>query len=212
MHQVRTPGPDFLFSKVPLLLKVGLTGGIGAGKTIVGRVFAAMGVPVFNADETAKMLMETDPAIHKGVIDIIGNDAFVNGKLNRGYISGVIFKDAAKLEAFNKLVHPATIQYGIDWMEAHKNDPYIIKEAAILFETGSNKQMDKVIGVTADQEERIQRAMLRNNQPREKVEAIIAKQMPDAEKMSLCDFVIINDGEHAVIPQVLAIHRVLMRE
>lgn len=193
------------------MLKVGITGGIGSGKTIVCQVFETLGIPVFYADNAAKSLMENDKELITNIKKHFGEDIYINQKLNREKLSNIVFGNREKLHLLNSLVHPATIKHGKDWME-RQTSPYIIKEAAILFESGSNKDLDLVIGVFAPKELRIKRVMNRDHITREKVEERMNKQMDEDEKMQLCNFVIVNDDQEAIIPQVLKIHERLMKE
>ncbi|XZF14791.1 dephospho-CoA kinase [Chitinophagaceae bacterium MMS25-I14] len=192
------------------MLKVGITGGIGSGKSTVCQVFQTLGIPIFNADRAARWLMENDPQLIAGITALFGPEAYTDHKLNRPFISQSVFNDSAKLKALNALTHPATIEYGRRWMQ-EQTTPYAIKEAAIFFESGSNKEIDVMIGVYAPQEVRIARAMQRDHITREQVLDRIAHQMNEEEKMKLCDYVITNDGQTAVIPQVLAIHEKLLQ-
>ena len=192
------------------MLKVGITGGIGSGKSFVCQVFNALGIPVFNADDTARYLMENDAALIQGIRNLLGDDVYVAGKLDRAKVSAIIFQSPEKLQELNALVHPATISYAKEWFEKQQA-PYVIKEAAIFFESGSYTDMDVMIGVHAPLELRIQRAMKRNNLSREKVLSIIAQQMDEDEKMKRCDHVIVNDDVTAVLPQVLKLHEQLSK-
>lgn len=191
------------------MLKVGITGGIGSGKSVVCQVFHALGIPVFNADDTARYLMEHDTALVQAIQLLFGNDIYINGKLDRERVSAIVFSDQSKLKALNELVHPATISYSRNWIESQAA-PYVIKEAAIFFESGSYREMDVMIGVSAPLTLRIERAMKRGSLPKEKVLSIIEKQMDETEKMNRCDYVIVNDDLTAVLPQVLDIHEMLL--
>ncbi len=191
------------------MLKVGITGGIGSGKSVVCRVFHTLGIPVFNADDTARYLMENDPALMQSVRDLLGDDVYAHGKLDRTRVSSLIFQEPEKLRMLNALVHPATIRYANEWF-AHQRSPYVVKEAAIFFESGSYKEMDVMIGVFAPVELRIERAVKRNTVSREKILSIIAQQMNEDEKMKRCDHVIINDDFTAILPQVLALNERLL--
>jgi dephospho-CoA kinase len=192
------------------MLKVGVTGGIGSGKSVVCQVFNTLGIPVLNADDAARHLMENDTTLVQGIQWLFGDDIYVDGKLDRAKVSAVVFKESAKLKQLNDLVHPAVIAYGNAWMEKQKA-PYVIKEAAIFYESGTFKDIDVMIGVYAPQELRIQRAMKRNDTPREAVLNIIARQMDEDEKMKRCDYVITNDDVTPVLPQVLKIHELLLQ-
>lgn len=187
------------------MLKIGITGGIGSGKSMVAKVFEHLGIPVYNADTAAKSLMENDPYLRASITDLFGPEAYLNGPLNRSYISSLVFKDRSKLEALNALVHPATIQYGKEWM-SRQTTPYAIKEAALIFESGTQDELDYVIGVYAPQALRIHRVMQRDKVTREQVLQRMANQIDESVKMRLCDFVVVNDDQQLVLPQVLKLH------
>lgn len=190
------------------MLKIGLTGGIGSGKTTVARIFESLGIPVYYADDAAKRVMDEDPELRAALIRHFGEQTFENGVLNRSYLSGMVFKDPAKLELLNSLVHPATIADAARWMEQQKT-PYAIKEAALIFESGAQEHLDQVIGVTAPTAIRIQRTMQRDGSSREAVQARMQRQLSDSIKMKLCDHVIYNDEQQPLLPQVLALHEKL---
>jgi dephospho-CoA kinase len=188
------------------MLKIGITGGIGSGKTTVCRVFEVLSVPVFNADEVAKMIMNTDTDLVGRIIAQFGKEAyFTNGELNRKYLSEIVFNDAKALQALNELVHPAVIQAFNDWA-LEQNSPYCLHEAAILFESGAYKSCDHSILVFAPEDLRIQRVKKRDGQSEAEIRARMDKQMSEDEKEKLADFIIINDEHTAVIPQVLKFH------
>ncbi len=191
------------------MLKVGITGGIGSGKSVVCHVFAALGIPVFKADDAARHLMNTDAELKMRIVDLLGASVYAGGTLNSAAVSAIIFSNPEKLQQLNALVHPATIAYAERWI-GEQVSPYIIKEAAIFFESGSNKGIDIMIGVSCPLALRISRAMNRSNLTREKVVEIIARQMPQEDKMNLCDHIIVNDDVQAVLPQVLALHEILL--
>jgi dephospho-CoA kinase len=193
-------------------LKVGITGGIGSGKTTVCKIFETLGIPVYYADDRAKSLMVENKDLVARIKQIFGENAYTEeGELNRNYISQVAFTNPEKLKELNAAVHPVVLEDGIKWHEAQTHVPYTLKEAALLFESGSYMALDKIITVTAPVEVRIERVMKRNKTSREEVEARIAKQMPEEEKAKRSDFVINNDGEHALIPQVMEIHAKLLK-
>jgi dephospho-CoA kinase len=191
------------------MLKAGITGGIGSGKTIVCQVFTTLGIPVFYADEAARYLMENDVALMHDIAELLGEDVYIKGKLDRAKVSAIIYNQPGKLAQINALVHPATISYSHQWIQ-QQTAPYIIKEAAIFFESGSYSEMDIMIGVRAPLLLRVKRAMDRSNLSSEQVMAIVSKQMDEDEKMKRCDYVINNDDVAAVLPQVLAIHKQLL--
>ena len=191
------------------MLKIGLTGGIGSGKTTVAGIFKVLGIPVFDADSAAKKLMETDEAVKLLIRKEFGDTAYNNGQLDRKFIAGVVFNDAWKLERLNSIVHPAAIAAGLAWAE-RQSTPYVIKEAALLFEAGSAFNTDIVIGVSAPEELRIKRAMGRDGISREQVIARMDKQIDEEIKLKLCDFVMINDEQDMLIPQVLKLHEYLL--
>lgn len=193
------------------MLKVGITGGIGSGKTTVCQVFHTLGIPVFYADEAARQLMETDPVLVRHITSLFGPEAYTAGRLNRPHIASVAFQQPDKLQQLNAITHPATIQYAQNWMEKQEA-PYVIKEAAIFFESGSYADMDVMIGVYAPEQVRLQRAMKRDGATREKITARMAQQMNEEEKMKRCDYVIINDDHQAIIPQVLRLHQLLLQQ
>ncbi|WP_118950084.1 dephospho-CoA kinase [Taibaiella helva] len=190
------------------MLKVGLTGGIGSGKSLVAEMFSLLGVPVLHADDTAKYLMEHDAQLRQDISRVFGEEAYQNGRLNRPFLASVVFRNEEKLQLLNSLVHPATIAYSNAWA-GKQQAPYVLKEAAIFFESGSNKEMDKMIGVYAPYALRLQRAMQRDKADEQAIKARMDKQMDEDEKMSRCDYIIRNDGTVSVIEQVLALDRVL---
>lgn len=191
------------------MLKIGITGGIGSGKSTVAKVFEALGIPVYYADDAAKRLMQEDPELKKQIISLFGENAFTGGKLNRPWISEKIFGNPEKVNALNALVHPATIRDAHDWM-SRQQTPYTLKEAALIFESGSQKELDYVIGVEAPQELRIQRVIERDNTTRDAILQRMKNQLDEEEKMKRCDFIIHNDGNQMVIPQVIALHHQLV--
>jgi dephospho-CoA kinase len=191
------------------MLRIGLTGGIGSGKTTVAKVFEVLGVPVYYADDAAKRLMNEDGELKKAIISRFGEGAYTNGVINRFYLAAEVFYNSRKLEELNALVHPATLADSEKWMQ-QQTSPYAIKEAALIFESNSEKYLDYVIGVSAPPALRIQRAMLRDNSTKEDVNARMNKQINEEIKMKRCDFLIINDEEQAVIPQVMILHEKLL--
>jgi len=185
---------------------IGLTGGIGSGKSTVAKIFAQLGIPVLDADATAKAIMNEDRSVKTKLIELFGEDAYKENQLNRPYIAQIVFEDAFKLQQLNAIIHPITIQYAKDWA-SKQTAPYVIKEAALFFESGSSEGVEKIIGVTAPKHIRIQRVMQRDQITREDVIKRMEHQLEDSLKMKLCDWVIQNDDMHLLIPQVLAIHQ-----
>ena len=194
-----------------MTLKVGLTGGIGSGKTTVARIFEVLGVPVYYADDAARRIMNEDEALKEQIVKHFGEQSYINGVLNREYLASIVFADKKKLAILNSLVHPATIRNSNLWMRC-QTAPYAIREAALIFESGVQAQLDYVIGVSAPHELRIERAMQRDKLTRAQVQERMDRQINESIKMKLCDFVIVNDGKLAVIPQVLRLHEKLKTE
>lgn len=188
------------------MIKVGITGGIGSGKTHICEMFKALGVPVYNADERAKILMQTDEKVKKQIIEVFGEEAYTGQSLNRNFLAQVVFQDKMMLEKLNHIVHPAVAIDAKEWHEEHQNHPYTIKEAALLFETESYKQLDKTILVHADEDERVLRVMQRDKISKETVLARIQNQMSDLDKMQYADFIINNDGKREINKMVEKIH------
>jgi dephospho-CoA kinase len=187
------------------MLRVGITGGIGSGKSTVSKIFEVLGIPVYYADDASKRLMNEDEGLKKKLQSIFGNETYVNGQLNRTYLSSIVFNNSDKLALLNSIVHPATIKDAADWMQ-RQTAPYAIKEAALIFESGSQEYLDKVIGVYAPASVRIHRVMKRDNVTKEEVLSRMNKQIDEDMKMRLCDFVITNDEQELLIPQVMKLH------
>jgi dephospho-CoA kinase len=191
------------------MLKIGLTGGIGSGKSTVARIFEVLGIPVYYADDAAKNLMNEDELLKTEIEKEFGAASYVDGKLDRAYISSIVFKDKEKLARLNALVHPATIRSAEKWMNAQQS-LYTIKEAALIFESGSQEHLDFVIGVQAPRALRIHRVMQRDNVSSEEVSRRMQNQIEDDIKMKLCDFVVHNNEEELLIPQVITLHEKLL--
>ena len=187
------------------MLKIGLTGGIGSGKTTVAQVFELLGVPVYYADAASRRLYHSDPELMQQIKANFGDDMYEGNQLNRAKMAAVVFSDPEKLELLNQLVHPPTIRDAEKWMK-EQTAPYVIKEAALLFESGSAAGLDYIIGVQAPVHLRIKRVMDRDGVSREEVQRRMNRQIDDTIKMKLCDFVIRNNEQELVIPQVLALH------
>jgi dephospho-CoA kinase len=190
-------------------LQIGITGGIGSGKSLICNIFRCLGVPVYDADSHAKELMTTDGILVSDIKKEFGVLSYsVDGGLNRNYLSKQVFNDPERLETLNKLVHP---RVGVDfrkWVERKKRHPYILKEAALLYEVGSYESLDKVVVVYANEVLRIQRVLKRDpHRTADQVMAIIKNQMPEEEKLKRADFTILNDETVLLIPQVVSLHQ-----
>jgi len=191
------------------MLKIGITGGIGSGKSTVAKVFEVLGIPVYNADDAAKRLMNEDEVLKQKIQLQFGDEVYKNGRLDRKYLADIVFTSPEKLELLNSIVHPATINDANAWM-LKQTTPYTLKEAALLFESGAAELLDYVIGVTAPAPLRLQRVMQRDNSSREEVMARMNKQMDEEIKIKLCNFIITNDEQQLLIPQVLALHETIL--
>lgn len=194
-----------------MALRIGLTGGIGSGKSMVAHIFKVLGIPVFDADTAAKQVMETDVYLRKSLIETFGTETYTDGHLNRKYLANIVFNDQFQLERLNALVHPATIAAAEKWA-LEQDAPYTVKEAALFFEAGSSIGIDYMIGVYAPQHLRIKRVMERDGITREEVKARMQKQIQEEIKMRLCDFVILNDDQNLLIPQVVKLHEQFLQE
>jgi dephospho-CoA kinase len=187
---------------------IGLTGGIGSGKSVVAKIFSTMGIPVFNADETAKMMMQSNPEMKAKLIEQFGSSIYDASGLQKEKLAAIVFNDPFQLQLLNAIVHPVTIQAAKDWA-AKQNSPYVIKEAALIFESGAADGLFKVIGVTAPLSLRIHRVMQRDGVSKEQVEARMQHQISDTIKMRLCDYVIQNNNQEMLIPQVLELDKAI---
>ena len=195
------------------MLKVGITGGIGSGKTTVCQIFAALGIPIYYADDRAKALMVEDPALRRGIIDLFGPLAYTDdGQLNRTHLAERAFANDQLLQQLNNLVHPAVWRDAEAWTRAHADAPYTLKEAALTYESGGDQFMDRMIVVAAPDEMRIQRVQDRDGLTRQQVLDRLNQQMPQQEKIDRADFVIHNDGRLGLMAQVLDIHQQLLAE
>lgn len=194
-------------------LSVGITGGIGSGKSTVCRIFALLGIPVYSADDRAKWLMEHDSDLRSKITTEFGPESYhPEGSLNRAYLAEKVFSDPEKVKKINSLVHPAVGKDFEKWAENQKA-PYVLKEAALLFETGSAQLLDKMINVSSPLKVRVARVLMRDSHRSEaQVNHIIDQQMPDEKKNELADFVIKNSENKLLIPQVLEIHQKLISQ
>ena len=188
------------------MIRIGITGGIGSGKSLVCQVFSHLGVPVYYADIEARMLTDHDSEIQQELKTILGAAFFDRGMLNRNRMASAIFNDKSLLDQVNNLIHPRVAAHFSEWCERHAGFPYVIQESAILFESNAYRSFDKIITVTAPEEIRMQRVSTRNNMSPEKAASIMRNQLPEEEKLSRSNHVIVNDGTELVIPQVLKLH------
>jgi len=188
------------------MLKIGLTGGIGSGKSTVAKIFETLGIPVYYADAEAKRLMNSSETLKKVIRQNFGEATYENDQLNRKYLAGIVFNNPEKLELLNALIHPVTINDAEQWMQ-QQSAPYSIKEAALLFESGATENLDFIVGVYAPQALRIKRVMKRDGLTTDEIMKRINRQVNEEMKMKLCDFVITNDEQELLIPQVLKLHQ-----
>ena len=192
------------------MIKAGITGGIGSGKTTVCKIFEVLGVPVYYADDRAKELITTDETLIKKIKKLLGEDVYDSqNNINKKRIAAVVFNFPEVLEQYNAIVHPAVFEDAEKWMRRHQQFDYILEEAALLFETGTYQKLDTIICVTAPLEVRIERIKKRDGLTEEEILSRISNQMPEEEKIALSDYVIYNDGSTPLIRQVLRIHEKL---
>lgn len=192
------------------MMIVGLTGGIGSGKTTVGSLFAELGVPVYNSDEEAKKLMQSSKKIRRAITQLLGKEAYNGGKLNRPYIAKKVFNDKELLQKINAIVHPEVKKDFSSWAEKQEK-PYVIQEAAILFENGSYKNYDRMILVKAPKALRIARLKKRDNSTEKDILERMRNQWSDAKKSRLSDFVINNKSLDKTKAAIVQIHGELLK-
>jgi dephospho-CoA kinase len=193
------------------VLKVGITGGIGSGKTIICQVFKSLYVPVYNADQRAKILVEADSEIRSRIIKNFGEKSYTNSGYNRKYIADIVFNNDALLDKLNRIIHPAVEKDFYNWSQKY-NVAYVIEEAAILFEIGANEKMDHVIVVDAPETLRISRIQRRNGLKEEEIKARVHNQWSTDKLRVLADWVIDNSDNVLVLPQILNIHHTLLEK
>ena len=194
------------------MLKIGITGNIGSGKSTVARVFEILGVKVFYADAEAKKVMTADEVLIEGIKSTFGTEAYsATGELNRKYIASIVFKNEEDLKKLNALVHPAVFRAFDEWEKAFINESYVIKEAAVLFESGSYNFCDKTLLISAPLEMRLKRVMQRDHISHAEVEAREARQFTEERKKELADYILYNDDTQLVIPQILELHQQFLR-
>jgi dephospho-CoA kinase len=188
------------------MIRIGVTGGIGSGKSLVCRVFSLLGVPVYTADEAAKNLMEHDPQITKDLTGVFGSSIYEGEKLNRSKLAGLIFENPELLSEVNRIVHPRVAHDFNEWCTSFTNAPFVIQESALLFESNTFKHFDYIVLVTAPEEIRIQRVLGRPEMTREKILRIMRNQLPEEEKIVRSHFIINNDETTLILPLLLSIY------
>lgn len=194
------------------MIKVGITGGIGSGKTTVCRVFELLGIPVFYADNVAKTIMQTDSQLKNEILNTFGPESYsVDGQLNRPYISSIVFKDQLQLNKLNALVHPAVFRAFDRWIAEQKDVPYILKEAALLYESESYKMCDLSILVISPESTRISRIKARDHISEEEIMLRMKRQFSDEQKMKLANHILVNDEHRLLIPQILDLHQQFLK-
>ena len=191
------------------MFKAGITGGIGSGKSTVAKIFEVLGISVYYADAAAKRLMQEDAELRDRIMTSFGKHIYPDGKLDRKALASVVFSDKQKLQLLNSFVHPATIQDGEAWA-TRQTSAYVLREAALLFESGVYKLLDCMIGISAPIDLRINRVMDRDKITRDQVQHRIDNQMDEALKMERCDYILFNDELQLLIPQVLTLHETLL--
>lgn len=192
-------------------MKIGVTGGIGSGKTSVCRVFSVLGIPVFSADLEARSIMDNDPDIISGITVLTGTDLYEKGSLDRARLASLIFSNGELLQRINSLVHPKVFERFWEW-HSSQTAPYSIMEAAILFESGADKIVDRIVTVVAPEEERISRVIRRNKLSREEVVGRMRNQIRDEEKIKKSDYIVSNSNNDMIIPAILRIHEDILNQ
>ena len=192
------------------MIKVGITGGIGSGKSLVCDVFRKLNVSVYEADSKAKSLMVTNPMIREKLILKFGESIYINNLINKELLAGIIFEEPSALAFVNSVVHPAVALDFEMWCSSHINEAYVIEEAALLFESGANKKMDKMITVYSPEELRMKRVMMRDKATAEQVKQRIKNQISDEEKVRHSDYVVYNDEKHSLLEQIINLHNIFL--
>lgn len=193
------------------MYRVGLTGGIGSGKTTVARILETLGIPVYYADDAAKTIMNTDTGLRELIMKHFGEASYTDGQLQRKYLADIVFNNPEKLALLNSLIHPVTIRHSEEWFR-QQTTPYAVREAALIFESGASENLDFIIGVYAPKNIRIQRVMQRDGLSAEEIRKRMDRQINEEMKMKLCDAVIRNDEQELVIPQVMELHQRFLKK
>ena len=189
--------------------KVGVTGGIGSGKSLVCKIFRCLNVPVFSADEEARLLLETDQEIILALTGFFSKELYLSGKLNKQMLADLIFSDRKNMDIVNNATHPAVLERFAEWCTCQTKAAYVIMEAAIIFETGTDHFLDKVINISAPEAIRIERVCKRDGVSKEKVIERIDNQLTENERKEKADINLVNDGKKMLLPWVLEIHKLL---
>ncbi|HNR19837.1 MAG TPA: dephospho-CoA kinase [Bacteroidia bacterium] len=187
------------------MLKVGITGGIGSGKSYVAKIFSELGIAVYDADEFAKKLMQTNAEVVRQIKLLLGDEAYINETVNRRFIAEKIYSNKDLLTSINSIVHPAVANHFNDWC-AEQKSKYVLKEAAIMFESGANKDLGYVITVSAPLQLRKQRTLKRDGMTEEKFISIVNNQLTEEERNAMADFVLVNDEEQPLLHEVVKLH------
>jgi dephospho-CoA kinase len=193
------------------MVTVGLSGGMGSGKTVVSRIFHAVGIPVFDADMAVKELYDTHEGLRRALTTLLGEDIYQNGRLQRKRMASLIFSDERLLQKVNALTHPLAMQQFYQWAQQQQT-PYVVQESAILFESGINEKMSHTIAVTAPEAVRIARIMQRDNTTVQEIRNRLQWQWPDEKRNAKAGFIIINDDKQPLLPQVLTIHKNILKD
>ena len=189
------------------MICIGLTGGIGSGKSYVARIFESLDVPVYKADDQARFISDNNPTVVSKINSLFGHNAYTNNSLNRQFIGGMVFDDPSLLKKLNEIIHPEVEKDFENWCSENKKSAYVIKEAAILFETGSYKKLHSNILVLAPEEIRIDRVKKRDKIDPDQIRKRMLNQWQDSKKKKLANYVIVNDGKSLILPQVIQIHK-----
>lgn len=190
-----------------LPLQIGITGGIGSGKSVVCKLFSCLGIPIYNADSRAKWLTNHNPQIINRVVALLGRDSYdAEGRYNTSYVSSLVFNNDDLLKKLNAIIHPVVMQDTADWVQNHATSPYVVKEAAIMNKAGDRNSLDYVVVVEAPLELRVSRILQRDKRSEDEIRAIVKRQVSDDDRKKVADFFINNDEESALIPQVLKLH------
>lgn len=191
------------------MLKVGITGGVGSGKSHIAKVFAELGIEIYDADFHAKELMENNPEVTEKITKLLGNEAYISGGLNRTYVADKIYSNNKLRQQVNAIVHPAVALHFVEWLQ-HAESKYIIKESAIMFEAKANEGLDYIISITAPVSLRMQRTLQRSGMTNEKFEAIVKNQIDDEERNSQADFILVNDEQQPLLEKIIELHSFLL--